>query len=184
MLRAKRLTAQQVVALWREFYEAHGPEVMRAAYGWTSPEARPIRRGERVWAFYDQDDRDACIGWGACYLSLDDPEDVEATLVVGVFPAYQRRGFRRQILDWMSEWAKAKGAEYARLVVFAENEANHARHHREADDPANPWVWAGDVWFPAAYSIFMRDLRDPRDLDGQSEAAETAEATEVAEAAE
>lgn len=133
---------------------------MDRAYGWAGPECRPIRKGERVWAFTEGGwTVTEIVGWGACHLSLDDPEDVEATLVVGVFPDFQRMGYRRQILDWMSEWAKEKGAEYARLIVFTENETNHARHHREAEQEGDPWVWAGDVWFPENYSIFVRDLR-------------------------
>ena len=46
-LRANKLTAQQVAPLWREFYNAHGPEVMARAYGWETPECRPLRKGER-----------------------------------------------------------------------------------------------------------------------------------------
>lgn len=155
-LRAKRLTAQQVAALWAEFYEAHGADVMYRAYGWTSPEGRPIRKGERVWEFWD-DLPLRRVGWGACYLHLDDPDDVTATLVVGVFPDAGGHGYRLAILDWMSEWAKGKGAEFSRIIVFAENEANHKRHHREAEQ-GSAWVWAGDVWYPEQYSIFIRDL--------------------------
>jgi GNAT superfamily N-acetyltransferase len=156
VLRAKKLTAQQVAPMWRAFYETHGPEVMARAYGWEGPECRPIRKGERVWAFFVGGH---LVGWGSALMNLSDPDDSSATLVVGVFPAYQGRGIRRQIIDWMSEWAKGKGAAYASLIVFSQNEKNHARHMREALD-AGPWIWAGDVWFPEEYSIFVRDLQD------------------------
>lgn len=161
MLRAKKLTAQQIASVWREFYEAHGPEVMARAYGWESAECRPRREGERVWAFYDDTvPPTPLVGWGSAQMNLRDPDDTSAILVVGVFPQFEGQGFRRQILDWMTEWAKGKGAVFASLIVFTENERNHARHHREAENENDPWVWAGDVWFPEAYSIFTRDLRD------------------------
>lgn len=177
-LRAKRLTAQQAGDLWADFYEAYGPEVMEQAYGWESPTSRQIRKGERVWAFHDTaptpiasimdqiaepggiafTEYEARVGWGACYLSLDDPDDIEAVLVVGVFPDFRGRGYRLAILDWMAAWAKKRGAKYARIIVFAENEANHQRHHDEAD--RGPWIWAGDVWYPDPYSIFVRALTE------------------------
>lgn len=154
-LKARKLTAQQASAMWAEFYDAYGPEVMMTAYGWRAPDTRQPRRGERVWEFSADGAR---VGWGICALNTDDPDDNEAMLVVGVFPEYRRQGHRITILDWMSAWAQSKGADYAKLVVFAENEANHQRHHDEADDERNSWVWAGDVWFPHAYSVFVRQL--------------------------
>lgn len=179
MLRAKRLTAQQAAKLWAEFYEAHGKDVMAQAYGWDSPAARPVRPGERVWEFSDgvvtppsmvadiiSKPGGICplrqrltVGWGACALSLTDPEDDEALLAMGVFPQFQRLGYRHAILDWMCEWARKRGAKTAQIIVFKDNEAQYERTMREAYEGDSPWVHAGDVWLPApGHGIFVRDL--------------------------
>lgn len=165
MLTAKRLTAQQASKLFAAFYEAHGPEVMARAYGWSAPDARALRPGEKVWAFYDPRAEGlvapgSAVGWGICMLSATDPDDTEATLVLGVFPEFQRRGYREQIFDWLSAWAKSKGADYARMIVFKDNEAHYARTIAETKQDS-PWTYAGDVWYPEpGYGIFVRDL-DP-----------------------
>lgn len=175
MLKAKRLTAQQAAKLFEKFYEAHGPEVMARAYGWTAPDARSLRSGEKVWAFTgpaptpDYPNMTATIGWGICMLSSTDPDDTEATLVLGVFPEFQRRGYRAQIFDWLSAWAKSKGADYARMIVFKDNEAHYERTIAETKKES-PWTYAGDVWYPEpGYGIFVRDL-DPEGEAGAPDA--------------
>jgi GNAT superfamily N-acetyltransferase len=159
MLRAKRLTAQQAGALWQAFYEAHGQEVMWAAYGWETPTSRAVRPGERVWAFSNGASH-VSVGWGSCDMSLTDPEDDEAVMALGVFPAFQRQGYRHQILDWMSDWARKRGAKMAKIVVFKDNEGQYERTMREAyEQPECPWVHAGEVWLPSpGHGIFVRDL--------------------------
>ena len=165
MLRAKRLTAQQMAALWVEFYEVYGAEVMYEAYGWSTPTSRAVRPGERAWAFYDDttDENPATmnhlIGWGTCAMSLSDPDDDEAVLALGVLPQFARRGYRHQILDWLSDWAQKRGARTAKILVYKDNEAQYERTIREAYEFTNPWVHAGDVWFPPpGFGLFIRDL--------------------------
>lgn len=160
MLTAKRLTAQQAAKLFEAFYQAHGPDTMARAYGWSAPDARALRPGEKVWAFFGEVP-EQMVGWGICMLSSTDPDDTEATLVLGVFPAFERRGYRTMIFDWLSAWAKSKGADYARMIVFKDNEDHYIRTLSETKNSDNPWTYAGDVWYPEpGYGIFVRDL-DP-----------------------
>jgi len=156
MLTAKRLTAQQAAKLFAAFYDAHGADVMAKAYGWSAPDARALRPGEKVWAFYDAIGAPV-VGFGVCMLSSTDPDDTEATLILGVFPEFQRRGYRTAIFDWLSAWAKSKGADYARMIVFKDNDRHYARTIGES--VTGPWTYAGDVWYPEpGYGIFVRDL--------------------------
>lgn len=162
-MRAKRLTAIQAARVWAEFYRAHGPEVMARAYGWLAPDARTLRPGEKVWAFYAAPaDKigEHLVGWGAGHLSANDPDDNEILIALGVFPEFQRRGYRQQIRDWICAWARGKGAEYAKLIVYRDNEEHYDRTMREAL-AGGPWIHAGDMWFPEpGHSIFVRDLDD------------------------
>lgn len=155
---ARKLTAQQAGFLWARFYADYGPEVMMDAYGWSAPNARQLRPYERVWTFADAG---AYVGWGLCSLNTKDPDDDEAVLVVGVDPGSRGRGYRHAILDWLSRWAATKGAAWAKIIVFKDNEANYERTYDEAysDDVPKVWFHAGDVWLPApGYGIFLRDL--------------------------
>jgi len=169
VLTAKRLTAQQAAKLFAAFYEAHGAETMAKAYGWSAPDARALRPGEKVWEFFDEVDTPEqpgqhLVGFGVCMLSTD-PDDTEAGLILGVFPEFQRRGYRTMIFDWLCAWAKSKGADYARMIVFKDNDVHYARTIE--DSKSGPWTYAGDVWYPEpGYGIFVRDL----DPEGTAEA--------------
>lgn len=160
MLIAKRLTAQQAVKVWETFYHAHGADVMARAYGWEAPDARSLRSGEKVWAFYAHPADSLgqhLIGWAVCTLALNDPDDNEALIALGVFPAFQRRGYRTMIRDWICAWAKSKGADYAKLIVYKDNEEHYRRAIEESK--TGPWTYAGDVWYPEpGHGIFVRDL--------------------------
>jgi GNAT superfamily N-acetyltransferase len=173
-LQAKKLTAQQAGAMWRRFYKAYGPEVMRDAYWWETPRDATMGPGEHVWTFYDDVPviepggpsippiKSALIGWGSAQIQLDVSDDDEAVLAAGVFPQYQRRGYRTQILDWLCDWAKEQGAEYAITNTNNCNKAQIARKIREAKE-GGPWLLAGERYIPApGYTIFVR-LLTPED---------------------
>jgi len=179
-LRAKRMTAQQAVGLWEQFYELVGAERMEHAYAWSSPQ-KHVRPGERVWAFGDVVNLTAeeiserisvpggiapvverqIVGWGSLVMNLNDPDAIEVELVCGVFPSYQRRGYRVAIREWMCDWARDHGAVYAKVTVFKENKEHYDRCMKEAKNKATPWVYAGDEWYPApGIGIFRRDLTE------------------------
>jgi hypothetical protein len=157
---AKRLTAQQGVVLLRLFYDAWGPPRMQASYGWKQI-PRTLMRGERMYAFYVGGD---CVGWGSLTLNTRDADDEEGSLSVGVFPVHTCKGHRVAILDWLSARAAKLGAERVHQLVLKTNEGHYERTRREAESEDNPWVYAGDVWFPEpGYGYFVRMLREDPD---------------------
>src|SRR5258707_1383104 len=92
-MKARRLTAQQFAPLIRSFYDAHGPEQMKASYEWDSPGTR-MYPGERVWAFDDVNwlsspPTSDVVGWGSMHFNTRDAEQGDAVLIVGVFPQFQ-----------------------------------------------------------------------------------------------
>jgi ribosomal protein S18 acetylase RimI-like enzyme len=157
-MKAVRQTAQNAVKILGEFYAAHGAEVIRAAYGW---EHKPVDRRGRFWAYYDEIDPQPgnLIGWGGMSFDTRDATDEEAMISVGVFPAYQRQGYRVKIYDHMVGVAKKLGAQRASLIVLKSNEAQYKRTMREAHAEGSPWIYAGDNWFPApGYGYFVCPL--------------------------
>lgn len=155
-LKAKRLTAQQAVKLWAEFYVAYGAEQMNASYAWTRPPVT-VSTSEKVFEFLDESSNR--VGWGSYVLNTRDAEDDEARLSVGVYPKYQRLGYHSTILVELSERAAKKGADYASQVVLKSNAAHYARTRRNAEN--GPWVYSGDGWFPApGFGYFIYPLSD------------------------
>lgn len=156
-MKARKLTAQQFAVLVGKFYEAHGPEQMKASYDWDRP-STTMFKGETVWAFYE-DDTVNVVGWGSMHFNTRDAEQADAVLIVGVFPEHQRKGYRVQILDWMAERAKKLGASTASMIVYKANDAHYKRIMRESHTEGNPWIYAGDVWYPApGFGMFVRPL--------------------------
>ena len=154
-MRAKRLTAQQALELWKKFYAAYGPEQMKASYGEEDPPTK-IKENRRVWAFSDGDD---VIGWGSSQIDLNDAEDEEAYLFVGVFPQFQGRGYHMKIVDWMAAKAKRDGAKWASMAVLKSNTAHYQRTLKHAEN--GPWVFAGEFWFPhPGEGYFLLPLND------------------------
>lgn len=160
-LKATRLTAQQFVPLIKSFCEAHGAEQIKASYGWDSPSTR-MYPGETCWCFHDfeyADGGDPVVGWGAMHFNTREAEEGDATLIVGVFPHAQRKGYRTAILDWMAARAKKLGASTASMIVNKTNETHYKRVVREAHTEGSPWIYAGDCWHPApGYGMFVRPL--------------------------
>lgn len=161
-MKARKLTAQQFVPLIKSFCEAHGMEQIKASYGWDAP-STTMFKGETVWAFYyDEpgcDPQLAPVGWGSMHFNTRDAEEGDATLIVGVFPNCQGRGYRTKILDWMSARAKKLGATTASMIVYKANEKHYKRVMRECHTEGSPWLYAGDVWLPApGYGMFVRPL--------------------------
>jgi GNAT superfamily N-acetyltransferase len=111
-------------------------------------------KGETVWAF---DVEEGPAGWGSMHFNTRDAEQGDAVLIVGVFPHYQRKGYRTLIRDWMAERAKKLGATSASIIVYKANDAHYKRVMREAHTEGSSWVYAGDVWMPPpGYGIFVR----------------------------
>lgn len=160
-MKARKLTAQQFAPLIQQFYNAHGAEQMKASYDWDRP-STTMFKGETVWAFEEETATPGLsmvVGWGSMHFNTRDAEQADAVLIVGVFPDFQRRGYRVQILDWMAERAKKLGASSASMIVYKANEAHYKRIMREAHTEGSPWVYAGDVWYPSpGFGMFVRPL--------------------------
>lgn len=169
-MKAVRQTAQNTVKLLTAFAAAHGPEVIRAAYGW--PHAPVQMRYQRFWAYYDHVPdgtgdstiEPVVIGWGGMSFDTRDADDDEAFLSVGVFPYAQRQGYRTKIYEHMVAQARKLGADRASLIVLKTNEAQYNRTMREAHSDGSPWIYAGDTWYPApGYGYFVRDLVEKKE---------------------
>lgn len=168
MLIGKKLTAQQGLALMAMFAGAHGPEVMRRAYGWDRVRSRG--KGERTWAFWHKEDGvnglDGPIGWGSVHFNTLDADDEEGVLSLGVFPQYERRGFRVQIIDWLCQKVASEGAKRASYIVFQANEPHSTRTYKEIKQSlTTPWQHAGTIWYPESYHYYVRELQDGKSQD-------------------
>ena len=157
-LKARKLTAQQQLRMLTQFCEAHGAEQIEQSYGWEGGAPRTLAKNERSWTFHVGAD---IVGWGSVILNTQDGSDDEATLLVGVFPDQQKKGYRTQILDWLCAESARLGADWATMIVRKSNEVHYNRTMREAHDEGNPWTYAGDVWAPApGYGYFIRGLTE------------------------
>lgn len=161
-MKARRLTAQQFVPLIQRFWDEHGAEQMKASYDWDRPSTR-MYPGERVWAFdhtlLASPQVTETVGWGSMHFNTRDAEQGDAVLIVGVFPAHQRQGWRTMILDWMAVKAKALGAQSVSMIVYKANEAHYKRIMRESHTEGSPWIYAGDVFYPPpGFGMFVRPL--------------------------
>lgn len=161
-MKARKLTAQQFVPLIKLFCDAYGPEQIKASYGWDAP-STTMFKGETVWEFQDvlvdYPEDINIVGWGSMHFNTRDAEEGDATLIVGVFPLAQGKGYRTLILDWMAARAKKLGATTCSMIVYKSNVKHYNRVMREVHTDNSPWLYAGDVWLPApGYGMFVRPL--------------------------
>lgn len=159
-MKARKLTAQQFAPLVRSFFDAHGAEQMKASYDWDRPSTQMFK-GETVWEFRLEADGESpiTVGWGSMHFNTRDAEQGDAVLLVGVFPAHQRKGYRTKILDWMAERAKKLGATSVSMIVYKANKAHYDRIMREAHAKDSPWIYAGDCFYPPpGFGMFVRPL--------------------------
>lgn len=159
---AKRLTAQQAVKLWGEFYDAHGADQMHRSYGWDSPPQNLYRRGSRVYVF--SVDAGQRVGWGEIELRTWDALDDEAFLSSGVFPDQQRNGYGASIMQWLVRKAKTLGADFASRAVNKVNEEHYNRIMKLAHTTGSGWIYAGDVWWPPpGHGYFVYPFTESKD---------------------
>lgn len=133
--------------IWRDFAWAIGPAALLASYGWkAAPLAlRPL---ERAWAYHEGPD---LIGWGSL---IKDPTTPLYWHASGVFPAFQRRGYRQAIRQHLCSEAFQVGAQAVALCVLDTNPDHLTRCLREGAQ-GSPWRESGRVWRPApAFTIF------------------------------
>lgn len=155
---AKRLTAQQFAKVLERFYNAYGSEIILHAYGWTRPPTTMLAN-EKAWTFSYEGLE---VGWGSCHFNTRDAEDVEAVLVVGVWPEHQRHGYQQSIFDWMAARAKKLGAERASFTVGRSNEAQASRWLRATSSGQGKWKLGGMSWYPGpGYYYFVQLFGEP-----------------------
>jgi GNAT superfamily N-acetyltransferase len=161
-VKATRLTAQQGVSLLEKFCAAIGPEQALASYGWKRvPEN--LYKTERMYLFESLgvQSQKGPIGWGSLLLNTRDAYDDEAVIAYGVFPQWQRQGYRILITRHLVERAMKLGADRASMIVKKSNEAQLNRIMRETHVEGSPWVYAGDVWYPEpGYRYFVHPLKE------------------------
>jgi len=158
-MKARKLTAQKAVALIHRFCTEIGAEQMYLSYGWRSV-PQGMKFNEHCWEFVDMDVNQpapdvATVGWGSMFMDTRDADDDEALLVIGVFPEFQRRGYRTKILDWMVKKAKSLGADRVSMTVLKRNEAHYQRTLRECEAGTSGWLYAGDIWYPPTGSGYF-----------------------------
>jgi GNAT superfamily N-acetyltransferase len=154
-VKAKRLTAQQAVKLWEEFYDSHGAEQMLKSYGWHHAPQTLYRRGMRVYVFTSHENNR--VGWGSIELRTWDALDDEAFLSSGVFPDSQRHGYHAAIMSWLVAKARTLGADFASRTINKVNEEHYNRIMKLAHTTGSGWVYAGDIWWPTpghGYFVF------------------------------
>jgi hypothetical protein len=157
-LSVRKLTARRAAQLIERFFEAQGPEKMKAAYGWDNAQSgTQFYRDEKFWSFSNS--AGEVVGWANMFFSTKDPSDNEAHIMLGVFPAHERKGYRLMIFGWLARKAKSLGADMMTMTVSKANEAHYERSLREAASEDSPWIHSGDVWCPApGYGHFLQFL--------------------------
>ncbi len=182
-VRAHRaMTAQQHLRHLTRFCKAHGAQVVKDAYGWTTipPDSSTVdTEQERFWTFTDDElaEPNTVVGWGSLDLNTKAATDDEASLSIGVFPKFQRQGYRAAILRWMVDEARRLGATVASQVVYKSNEAHYKRCMREAHTAGSEWIYAGDNWYPPpgyGYFVLLLDRGQEEKADAPDHAGEEA----------
>jgi hypothetical protein len=129
--------------LWESFALALGPQEMSACYGWDAVPA-DARWGETVYKFHRADAHGVIIGWSSLAKYPKEPDVFE--LALGIWPAYQRNGYRHSILDLTATVAFTEhGAEHVVMLVL-DSATVHARVCLAEAEAGSPWVYSGRVW--------------------------------------
>jgi hypothetical protein len=151
------MSRERAQALWASFYHAHGAQVMYDAYGWESATDRRVKREESVYEFTAPAQNFEVVGWGS--LTPSHAEPTEVFLACGIFPRFEKRGFRMEIRNFLTDIAAVSGFKLAIVQVYKDNERHYQRCIEETKRANSPWIYAGDVWFPVpGYGMFVRDL--------------------------
>lgn len=141
--------------LWFEFFQAVGPEELKASFDWQEPPTGP-RAHERVWRVFDVAGPRWQVGWFAIRLH---PCDVTVGyLIRGVFPSARRKGYRVSIGEVAVQEAKAMGLQRLIIEILDTNPTHLQRHLRESRS-GDAWIYSGHHWFPAPEThVFTRLL--------------------------
>lgn len=135
------------LVLWTAFGDAIGQEQLRAAYGSYWP--REAVYGERVWRFteFGQD-----VAWSA---ARRDPVEPLSWIMLGVWPAFQRRGYADIIRAWTAGTAFAWWPEVDAVgVAILHSNPTHLARWASKDG----WRFVGALEYPApGHSIFIRE---------------------------
>lgn len=155
MLQMVELNPEQAHWVWRAFAREVGPEVLKRAYAWDEapPTPRPL---ERVFAFSSPDVQPCIglpwIGWGSV---TKNPLCEEWWHSAGVFPQYQRQGYRLPMRNLLVEHCfKELGAQLVTRTILNSNLDYQLRCLKERQD-GGIWRLCGEVWSPEpGYAIF------------------------------
>lgn len=135
--------------VWDSFAQAHGPEVIARAYRVGLPV-----RGEHVWAGWEDG---KVVVWGSL---VEDPFSQNYMYRAGVFPGFERKGYRDKIRRFLVDQAfQSKGCQAVTYGSMMGNTAQMARLHGEA--VAGTWgEFAGVTWLPAPGMVHFVITRD------------------------
>jgi len=125
--------------MWQQFFDAHGPEVMKASYDWPLPQVAP-RKLETVYEFHMVT---GLAGWGSL---TRNPLSQEFWLAMGMLPAYTGHGYAKNFKTLLvNEAFEKKGAEVVTSHVLNTNPRYQDYVMRTV---TLPWRFAGSIWFP------------------------------------
>jgi GNAT superfamily N-acetyltransferase len=129
--------------MWESFALALGPKELLACYGWDAVPA-DARWGETVYTFHLADGHGVVVGWSSLAKYPKEPDVFE--LAIGVWPAHQGNGYRRDILKITAAVAFVDhGAEQVVMLVLDSCTKHAAQCLRDAET-GSPWVYSGRVW--------------------------------------
>ena len=139
------MQTENPLRVWWTFADAIGDEALLQCYGWKRPPTAR-RSGEMVWEYEQavEGPIKATVGWGSL---IKDPTTPAYWHASGVFPTFQRMGYRQAIRQHLCGEAFARGAEAVSLVVLDTNPEHLTRCERE-EKAGSPWKLSGAIWRP------------------------------------
>lgn len=149
--------SSRVGDVFKRFHDAVGQETMEAAYGWERPPSC-ARDGETVHEHFSVghpgEEDYSLVGWSSL---IKDPRVGHLQwLALGIWPGHAGRGYRREILRTVSDWAFwSNGAEAVKVEIFHSNAGQLEKYFKDARE-GGIFRHAGSEWFPDGVSTFTR----------------------------
>jgi Acetyltransferase (GNAT) family len=152
----------KAASIWWWFAGELGAQALLDCYGWSAPPVA-LRPGESAWMYLEGRGEwmphGPPIGWGSI---IKDPTTRTFWQCSGVFPEFQRRGYRQAIRQHLCAEAFARDATAVSLVVLDTNPQHLERCHREAD-AGSPWQPSARKWRPepreTTFTLLLEDAR-------------------------
>ena len=151
------LSMRKAPELLAAFAQALGPDTMCRAYGPGWP-TKWWMNSAQVWSITAADSPNTGA-WGAV---TPDPEDLAVWLTLGIFPPFQRKGWRNVIREFL-HWEAARlypDAQTTKIGIRWDNSEYLRTAHYEARQ-GSAWRPVGDITHPFNYFLFARKIIQP-----------------------